>query len=34
LMMFPAWLNHYVNPYHGDSERISIAFNLTVEICR
>jgi len=34
LMMFPAWLNHYVNPYHGESERISIAFNLTVEIYR
>lgn len=34
LMVFPAWLNHYVNPYHGESERISVAFNLTVEIYR
>lgn len=34
LMMFPAWLYHYVNPYHGTGERISIAFNLTIEIMR
>ena len=34
LMVFPAWLNHYVNPYHGDGERISIAWNFNVEILR
>ena len=34
LMIFPAWLNHYVNAYHGDGERISIAWNMTVEIVR
>lgn len=34
LMVFPAWLYHYVNPHHGESERISIAFNLNVEILR
>ena len=34
LMVFPAWLYHYVNPLHGDGERISIAFNLNVEIIR
>jgi uncharacterized protein (TIGR02466 family) len=34
LMIFPAWLYHYVNPYHGEGERISIAWNLSVEILR
>ena len=34
LMLFPSWLYHYVNPYHGDGERISIAWNLSVEIVR
>ena len=34
LMMFPSWLYHYVNPYHGDGERISIAWNVSVEILR
>lgn len=34
LMVFPAWLYHYVNPFHGTGERISIAFNMTVEIVR
>ena len=34
LMVFPAWLYHYVNPYHGEGERISVAFNLNVEILR
>ena len=27
LVVFPSWLYHWVNPYHGDGERISIAFN-------
>ena len=30
--MFPGWLNHFVNPFKGTGERISIAFNLDVEI--
>jgi len=34
LIVFPAWLFHYVNPYHGDGERISIAWNFNVEILR
>jgi uncharacterized protein (TIGR02466 family) len=34
LMMFPSWLYHYVNPHQGDSERISIAWNLNVEVLR
>ncbi len=34
LMVFPSWLYHYVNPYFGKGERISIAFNMNVEILR
>ena len=30
LVMFPSWVFHQVRPYHGNAERISIAFNLTV----
>ena len=30
MVMFPAWMMHQVRPYHGDAERISVAFNLTV----
>jgi uncharacterized protein (TIGR02466 family) len=30
LVMFPAWLLHQVRPYHGNAERISIAFNLSL----
>ena len=32
LLMFPAWLYHYVNPFRGTGERISIAFNTTAEV--
>jgi len=32
MLLFPAWLNHFVNPFHGTGERISIAFNLDVEV--
>ena len=31
LLIFPGWLNHFVNPFRGDGERISIAFNLDAE---
>jgi len=31
LLMFPSWLNHFVNPFRGEGERISIAFNLDAE---
>lgn len=34
MIMFPAWLYHYVNPYRGRGERISIACNLSVDIMR
>jgi len=30
MVLFPAWMMHQVRPYHGDAERISIAFNFTV----
>jgi hypothetical protein len=30
--MWPAWLNHFVNPFSGKGERISIAFNLDAEV--
>ncbi|WP_373489551.1 TIGR02466 family protein [Blastomonas sp.] len=29
LVMFPGWLGHSVTSWHGESERISIAINLT-----
>jgi uncharacterized protein (TIGR02466 family) len=28
LIMFPSWMTHYVNPYHSDGDRITIAFNI------
>ena len=30
MVIFPGWLYHFVNPYHGEGEgeRISIAFNV------
>ncbi len=30
MLIFPAWLKHYVHPYFGDGERISISFNIIV----
>lgn len=30
LVLFPAWLEHGVNRYDGEGERISIAFNVTI----
>lgn len=27
MVVFPSWLYHWVHPYHGEGERISIAFN-------
>ena len=26
-VVFPNWLQHYVNPHYGDEDRISIAWN-------
>jgi uncharacterized protein (TIGR02466 family) len=30
MLIFPAWIYHYVHPYRGQSPRISIAANITV----
>ena len=27
MVLFPSWLLHAVRPYHGERERISVAFN-------
>jgi uncharacterized protein (TIGR02466 family) len=32
LLVFPAWLAHCVHPVMGEGERVSIAFNCTVEL--
>lgn len=32
MLLFPGWLNHFVNPFRGRGERISIAFNLQAEV--
>jgi uncharacterized protein (TIGR02466 family) len=31
LLMFPSWLEHYVEPNESDEDRISIAFNIGVK---
>lgn len=31
LVLFPSWLQHYVQPYAGERERITVAFNCWVE---
>lgn len=31
LLLFPAWLYHYVHPYQGNAPRISVAFNITIQ---
>ena len=28
MVLFPSWLYHFVNPFYGEGERISIAFNV------
>jgi len=30
LIIFPSWLEHRVEPFHGSGERISIAFNASI----
>jgi uncharacterized protein (TIGR02466 family) len=30
MVIFPGWMYHFVNPYQGEGERISIAFNTRV----
>lgn len=31
LVVWPSWLLHWVNPFYGDGERISIAFNARID---
>jgi uncharacterized protein (TIGR02466 family) len=31
LLLFPAWLYHYVHPYRGTRPRVSVAFNFTIQ---
>lgn len=31
LLLFPAWVYHYVHPYRGSAPRICVAFNVTVQ---
>lgn len=31
LILFPSWLQHYVNPYEGSDVRISIALNISMQ---
>jgi len=31
-VLFPAWMNHYVCPYFGEKERITIAYNASIDI--
>jgi len=28
VVMFPSWLSHSVDPWQGEGERVSIAFNV------
>lgn len=30
MLMFPSWLQHFVDPFRGDGTRISIAFNIAL----
>ena len=31
MLLFPAWIEHWVHPFHGEGTRISIATNVTIE---
>ncbi|MAZ87096.1 MAG: hypothetical protein CL693_05590 [Cellvibrionaceae bacterium] len=31
LVLFPGWLTHFVHPYEGAGERVSIAFNIRLD---
>lgn len=30
MLIFPGWLQHFVNPFYGAGERISVAFNIRI----
>lgn len=27
MVLFPSWLGHYVTPFHGEAQRVTVAFN-------
>jgi hypothetical protein len=31
MLVFPAWIEHSVHPFHGEGYRISIAINVAIE---
>jgi uncharacterized protein (TIGR02466 family) len=31
MVMFPSWMQHWVHPFHGTGERISLAFNVRMQ---
>ena len=32
LVLFPSWVQHYVMPFNGDGERITVAFNCAIRL--
>ncbi len=32
LVLFPSWLSHYVMPFYGEGERITVAFNCAFQV--
>jgi len=32
LVIFPSWLSHYVMPFYGEGERITVAFNCAFQV--
>ncbi len=32
LVLFPSWIPHYVMPFYGDDERITVAFNCAFQV--
>jgi hypothetical protein len=31
MVVFPAWIEHWVHPFQGEGQRISIAINVTFD---
>lgn len=34
MLLFPSWLQHFVDPFRGDGTRVSIAFNIALHSAR
>ena len=32
LVIFPSWISHYVMPFYGEGERITVAFNCAFQM--